>query len=343
MAAGEFFLRVTFLRPALTGAEAPNNRTSAAAGGNNKTADLSYIRKKFLCPGLGRNMTEISSYPAFATLLARPIFRLRTSHDAPLATMELRQRIRLMSPEERQMLTDLFERVRGQANAPRDRDAETLIADAIRTQPYAPYLLTQAVLLQEQALRAADQKLQELQAQVAHMQDELAHAQAQPSPSSGSFLGGLFGGGASRPAPQQPAANPNPWVGGQQQPGYAPPQPQQSGPAAGPWGAPQPQQGGGFLKGALGAAAGVAGGMLLAESFKGLLGGGQANAAGLGGLGSGIGGLGSGSGGERVVNNYYEAPQSKDDTSDANDDDSGDYDDNSADDFGGGDDYGDDI
>ncbi len=61
---------------------------------------------------------------------------------------ELRQRIRLMSPEERQMLTDLFERVRGQANAPRDRDAEALIADAIRTQPYAPYLLTQAVLLQ---------------------------------------------------------------------------------------------------------------------------------------------------------------------------------------------------
>ena len=111
-----------------------------------------------------------------------------------------------MSPEERQMLTDLFERVRGQANAPRDRDAETLIADAIRTQPYAPYLLTQAVLLQEQALRAADQKLQEMQAQVAHLEDELAHAQAQPAPSSGSFLGGLFGGGASRPAQQQPAA-----------------------------------------------------------------------------------------------------------------------------------------
>ena len=192
-----------------------------------------------------------------------------------------------MSPEERQMLTDLFERVRGQANAPRDRDAETLIADAIRTQPYAPYLLTQAVLLQEQALHAADQKLQEMQAQVAHLQDELAHAQAQPAPNSGSFLGGLFGGGASRPAPQQPAAPPNPWGGsGQQQPGYAPQQqsyaPPQGGPAAGPWGAQQPQQGG-FLKGALGAAAGVAGGMLLADSFKGLFGGGQANAAGLGG------------------------------------------------------------
>jgi hypothetical protein len=236
-----------------------------------------------------------------------------------------------MSPEERQMLTDLFERVRGQANAPRDRDAESLIADAIRTQPYAPYLLTQAVLLQEQALRAADQKLQELQAQVVHMQDELAHAQAQPAPGAGSFLGGLFGGGASRPAPQQPAANPNPWGGGAQQAGYAP---QQQGYAPS-----QPQQSGGFLKGALGAAAGVAGGMLLADSFKGLLGGGQANAAGLGGLG----GLGAGAGGERVVNNYYEASKSKDDSSDDNDDDSGDQDDSDDDFSGGGDDYGDDI
>jgi hypothetical protein len=293
-------------------------------------------------------MTEISSCAAFATLRAQPIFRQRATRDAPFAAMELRQRIRLMSPEERQMLTDLFERVRGQANAPRDRDAEALIADAIRTQPYAPYLLTQAVLLQEQALRAADQKLQEMQAQVVHMQDELAHAQAQPAPSSGSFLGGLFGGGASRPAPQQPAANPNPWGGAgtqqggyaPQQQGYAPPQPQQQGgPAAGPWGAPQPQQGGGFLKGALGAAAGVAGGMLLADSFKGLLGGGQANAAGLGGLG----GLGAGAGGERVVNNYYEASKSKDDSSDDNDDDSGDQDDSNDDFSDGGDDYGDDI
>ena len=178
-----------------------------------------------------------------------------------------------MSPEERQMLTDLFERVRGQANAPRDRDAETLIADAIRTQPYAPYLLTQAVLLQEQALHAADQKMQEMQAQVAHLQDELAHAQAQPAPNSGSFLGGLFGGGAARPTPQQPAAPPIPGAVAAssspamrpQQQSYAPPQ---GGPAAGPWGAQQPQQGG-FLKGALGAAAGVAGGMLLAEFIQG--------------------------------------------------------------------------
>ena len=55
------------------------------------------------------------------------------------------------------------------------------------------------------------------------------------------------------------------------------------------------------------------------------------------------GGLGSGASGERVVNNYYEAPKSKDDSSDDNADNSGDYDDTSDDDFSGGDDYGDDI
>jgi hypothetical protein len=256
-----------------------------------------------------------------------------------------------MSPEERQMLTELFDRVRGQANAPRDRDAETLIADAVRAQPYAPYLLAQAVIVQEHALRAADQKLQELQAQVTHLQDELSHAQAAPQ-SSGGFLGGLFGGGASRPAPQQqpPAPSaPNPWGGGQQQQGYAP-QPQGGQPQGGPspWGAPQQQQGGGFLRGALGAAAGVAGGVLLADTFKGLLGGGSANAAGLGGLGgAGLGGLGSGlAPREEVVNNYYGSAKDDKNSTDDQDDDSGtgDYDDSSDDGFSdGGDDFGDDI
>ena len=101
-----------------------------------------------------------------------------------------------MSPEERQLLSDLFDRVRSQANAPRDRDAENLIAEAVRAQPYAPYLLAQAVLVQEQALHGADQKIQELQAHIGQLE-----AQAQSAPQgAGSFLGGLFGGGAPRPA-----------------------------------------------------------------------------------------------------------------------------------------------
>ncbi len=251
-----------------------------------------------------------------------------------------------MSPEERQLLSDLFERVRSQANAPRDRDAENFIADAVRQQPYAPYLLAQAVIVQEQALHAADQKLQDLQGQVSHLQAE-AQAQAE-RPSSGGFLSGLFGGGAPAPrqAPPQPNQSPNPWGAPPQQQAYAPPPPQ-----GGPWGqppaqggfggAPQPQ-GGGFLKGALGAAAGVAGGMLLADTFRNLVGGAHAGglggAAGLGGLGgAGLGGTGTGAG-ETVVNNYYEDGKSDDDSNDDSDDNSDDAQDASDDDYSGGDD-----
>ena len=60
-----------------------------------------------------------------------------------------------MSPEERQMLADLFERIRANASASRDPQAEAFINDAVRAQPYAPYVLAQTVLVQQQALRAA--------------------------------------------------------------------------------------------------------------------------------------------------------------------------------------------
>ncbi|HUO55581.1 MAG TPA: DUF2076 domain-containing protein [Rhodoblastus sp.] len=255
-----------------------------------------------------------------------------------------------MSPEERQLLSELFDRVRGQANAPRDRDAETFIADAVRAQPYAPYLLAQTVIVQEHALRAADQKIQEMQAEI-----ERLHAQAQPRESSGGFLGGLFGGG-SRP---QPAPSAGPWGGQPQQPSYAPPPPPPQGgspwggPQAqgGPWGGqPQQPQGGGFLRNAMGAAAGVAGGVLLADSIRSLLSGGH-NAALFGG-GGGLGGLGAGGlgapGGETIINNYNDTPakgqdQSLFDAPDDNSQDLSDADFSGDDDFSGGDDYSSDV
>jgi hypothetical protein len=262
-----------------------------------------------------------------------------------------------MSPEERQLLSELFERVRSQANAPRDRDAEALIADSVRAQPYAPYLLAQAVLVQEQTLRAADQKIRALEAQASQLEAEVSqlHAQAQSAPqNSGGFLGGLFGGGAPRPA--QPQQAPNPWGAPQQAQQYAQP-PQQPGPS--PWGAPQQQQpqGGGFLKNAMGAAAGVAGGVLLADSLRGLFGGGHGAGGGLGaGLGSGLGGaglggtgLGGAAGGETIVNNFFDTPKKDQDKTSL--DSSQDKDQNlsdadySGDDdfFGGDDDYSSDV
>ncbi|MGC2221704.1 MAG: DUF2076 domain-containing protein, partial [Methylocella sp.] len=97
-----------------------------------------------------------------------------------------------MSPEERQLLTGLFDRIRGAANTARDQEAEALIQDATKAQPYAPYYLTQTVLVQDQALRAANDRLQELEGKVKDLE-----GQAASGPRPGGFLSGLgslFGG-----------------------------------------------------------------------------------------------------------------------------------------------------
>jgi hypothetical protein len=216
-----------------------------------------------------------------------------------------------MSPEERQLLAGLFERTRSAAGAPRDQEAESFIAEQIKSQPAAAYLLAQSVLIQDQALQAANSRLQELEGRVHELE-------SRPQ-SGGSFLGGLFGGGA-RPAPFPPRNAPPPGYG-QQQPAYPQSGPWGGAPAGNPGFAPPPgyppqqpgfaptQQaaaGGGFLKGALGAAAGVAGGVLLADSIRGLFHGGAGGAGSNLGIGSGLGsGLDHAGGGDTIINNYY--------------------------------------
>lgn len=185
-----------------------------------------------------------------------------------------------MSPEERQMIAGLFDRVRAAEQAPRDRDAEAYIAGRAKESPNAAYTLAQVVLVQEQALAAAQRRIEELE-------EALRDAQSQPreqAPQGGGFLSSIFGGAAparpsgppagsawNRGAP--PQGGPQHGYGDPRQ-GYGAPPPQ-----AGPWGgAPQaggfgqqqPARGGGFLSGALTTAAGVAGGMMLANSIQGL-------------------------------------------------------------------------
>jgi uncharacterized protein len=212
-----------------------------------------------------------------------------------------------MSPEERQLLTGLFDRIRSAATTPRDQEAEALIQDATKAQPYAPYYLAQTVLVQDQALRAANDRLQELEGKV----KDLEKSQAASGPRPGGFLSGLGSlfGGSSGPSSAPRTGMPPPagrWSqspaqgGWQQQPpqGYAPPSA-----APGPWGGQGGSPGGGFLTGALGTAAGVAGGVLLADSIRGLFAG-HNNPL---GIGSGFGGTGPGLGGETVINNYYDS------------------------------------
>lgn len=193
-----------------------------------------------------------------------------------------------MTPQERQMLDGLFERVRTAADGPKDSEAERYLSDAMRTIPSAGYVLAQTVLVQQQALENAAKHIQELEART-------KTGGAEPESFLGSIGRSLFGAPTSAPprAPD-PQSYQQPTYAPQPRQAYAPAPPPQQG---GPWGAP-PAQGGGFLSGALQTASGVAGGMLLANAVGGMFGG-----HGGGMFGGGFGG----GGGHETVNNYYEA------------------------------------
>ena len=151
-----------------------------------------------------------------------------------------------MQSEERELITSLFGRLQPFESQPRDGEAEALIKDLAVRQPAAPYLLVQAVLVQEQALKAAQERIAELE------------ARAGAAPAASGFLG-------SAPkispwgTPAAPAA-PRPSVPPTRSPLQAAVAPQQGG------------GGGGFLRSAMATAAGVAGGALLFEGIRNLMG-----------------------------------------------------------------------
>ena len=166
-----------------------------------------------------------------------------------------------MNAQEKQLIEDLFARLRNFDGGEKDQDAEWLIQDLIRRSPDAPYYLAQTVIVQQHALERAEARMRDLEA-----------AARQPQPTAtgrgGSFLGGSSvpqSGSRYTSAPQQapdpvapPAANPS---------------------ANSPWGSSaQARGGGGFLSSALTTAAGVAGGVFLADGIRSLFGGGSAHA-----------------------------------------------------------------
>ncbi|MBR0951701.1 DUF2076 domain-containing protein [Bradyrhizobium canariense] len=187
-----------------------------------------------------------------------------------------------MTPQERQLVDDLFDRLSKLENAPRDPDAIAAISDGLRKAPGAIYALVQTVLLQDEALKRAHARIQELEA-----------GQAPEQAQSGGFLDTmrdtLFGGGPSRGSvPNVPPRDSRPvWNTGQAmpqaQPGYGqPPYGQAPGQGQGQgYGAPPMGGGGGsFLGTAAAAAAGVVGGSLLLSSIRGMMGGGSHQAFG---------------------------------------------------------------
>jgi hypothetical protein len=183
-----------------------------------------------------------------------------------------------MNDQERQVIADIFRRLEQVANQPRDPEAERFIAEKLRQQPYAPYAMAQTVFVQEQALG-------NLQAENEQLRAELEQARRQPQ-QGGGFLSSIFGGGArpQEPAYRHPPGQTSPWGAPQPHPMHQPygePQGGMMGGRPGPWGGMgQPRAGGGFLQGALTTAAGVAGGMMIANALSHAFGGGGPEAGG---------------------------------------------------------------
>src|ERR1700723_2412876 len=78
----------------------------------------------------------------------------------------------LMTPQERQLVDDLFDRLSKMESAPRDPNATAAIAQGLRIAPNAIYPLVQTVLVQDEALRRANSRIQELEGQGTPQQDQ---------------------------------------------------------------------------------------------------------------------------------------------------------------------------
>ncbi|WP_409283452.1 DUF2076 domain-containing protein [Pseudomonas protegens] len=188
-----------------------------------------------------------------------------------------------MNSEEQTLIDGLFSRLQQAEtdSAPRDAQAEARIKEHLTRQPAAGYFMTQAILVQEAALKSLDQKNKQLTQQVQQLQAELQQARSQaaaPAPAaSGGFLSSIFGGSrepqpAPAPAPSVAPASGGGWrepsrssFGAPAQQNLGAPQQNYAPPPAAPAAA-----GSGFLGGALKTAAGVAGGVMLAQGISSL-------------------------------------------------------------------------
>jgi hypothetical protein len=180
------------------------------------------------------------------------------------------------------------------------------MAQGLRTAPNAVYALVQTVLVQDEALKQAHHRIEELEAAGAPEQqpqggflDSMRDAifgQNQPHgsvpnvppPGAASRDTGsrpVWNSGQVLPGSMQQAQSPGRYDQGSygqgsygQQP-YGAPQGQMGGPMGGAFGGAMGGGGGSFLGTAAAAAAGMVGGSLLLNSFRGMMGGGSSRSA----------------------------------------------------------------
>jgi len=166
-----------------------------------------------------------------------------------------------MTPQERKLIEELFDRLASLEDAPRDADAVQSINEGVRRAPNALYPLVQTALVQDEALKRADARIRELE-------DELGVEPGEPVKQAG-FLDNMRDALLGKSHGSVPSVRPgtpggSPW-GNTASQGYAP----QHAAAAPPPGS----AGGSFLGTAAASAAGVVGGALLMNSFRNMFGG----------------------------------------------------------------------
>jgi uncharacterized protein len=182
-----------------------------------------------------------------------------------------------MTPQEQQLVADLFDRLASLEGQRRDPDAERLIREGLGRAPNAVYALVQSVLVQDEALKRANGRIEELERTIAtpagggfldNMRNSIL-GRDQPRASVPSVRAGGMGSSGvwgSGPGTSQPQGNPqgNPQAYPQAYPpGYPP--------GGYPTGAPM-GGGGSFLGTAAATVAGVVGGAMLLDGIRSMMG-----------------------------------------------------------------------
>jgi uncharacterized protein len=161
-----------------------------------------------------------------------------------------------MTPQEGELIRELFDRLTSLEGAPRDGEAERAIAAGLARAPHAIYPLVQTVLVQDEALKRANARIQELE----------NAGGSEEARGGGSFLENMRGAVFGRDAGARGSV-----------PAVSPTVPS-SGPYEQPPSAYAAAPGGSFLGTAAASAAGIIGGSLLLDGIRSMFGRGHAYA-----------------------------------------------------------------
>ena len=105
-----------------------------------------------------------------------------------------------MTPQERKLIDELFDRLASLENNPRDADAVRAINEGLRRAPNALYPLVQTALVQDEALKRADARIRELE-------DELGVEPGEPVKQAG-FLDNMRDALLGKPHGSVPSVRP---------------------------------------------------------------------------------------------------------------------------------------